>query len=183
MASTVSNGIDRHASPLADGSVVPFWLDGNEVYSNSTFDVISPITQKIIYQASSATENDVHKAVLSAQKAFTSWSRTKPRARQDIFLKAAERFKDRTEELRSYSRNETGADPAMFAFEHNAAYEMCRSIAGLIQPALESSSPVVDAEGSSAIVMKEPYGVVLAIAPWNAPNVLGLRSLLQPLAM
>lgn len=84
--------------------------------------------------------------------------------RQDIFLKAAEEIKKRTEELRSY-KNETGADPAMVAFEYNAAYEMCRSIAGLVQPALESSSPVVDAEGSSAIVVKEAYGVVLAIAP------------------
>lgn len=33
------------------------------------------------------------------------------------------------------------------------------------------------------MVIREPYGVVVAIAPWNAPCILGLRSFLGPLAM
>ena len=32
------------------------------------------------------------------------------------------------------------------------------------------------------MIVKEPYGVVVAIAPWNAPCILGLRSFLGPLA-
>lgn len=71
----------------------------------------------------------------------------------------------------------------MFAFEHNLAYQACLSVAGLIQVATTSTSPIISEEGSSALVIKEPYGVVLGIAPWNAPYALGLRACLQPLAM
>ena len=38
-------------------------------------------------------------------------------------------------------------------------------------------------EGKSAMLIREPYGVVLSIAPWNAPYVLGFRSVVGPLAM
>jgi len=72
---------------------------------------------------------------------------------------------------------------AFFAFEHEGAVQACRDVAGLIQVATIASMPVIDAEGSSSAVLNEPYGVVLGIAPWNAPNVLGLRACLQPLAM
>jgi hypothetical protein len=37
------------------------------------------------------------------------------------------------------------------------------------------------AEGSSAIMLRERYGVVLGFAPWNVPFVLGRRASLQPL--
>ncbi|KAI1325742.1 aldehyde dehydrogenase [Xylariaceae sp. FL0255] len=34
----------------------------------------------------------------------------------------------------------------------------------------------------AAVILREPYGVVLAMAPWNAPLILGTRSVLCPLA-
>jgi acyl-CoA reductase-like NAD-dependent aldehyde dehydrogenase len=61
------------------------------------------------------------------------------------------------------------------------ADDICVSIAGLIQVASESAARVVN-EGC-ALLLKEPWGVVLAIAPWNAPYVLGVRAILTPLAM
>lgn len=36
--------------------------------------------------------------------------------------------------------------------------------------------PVVRDPEAHAVVVKEPLGVVLAIAPWNAPLILGLRA-------
>lgn len=32
------------------------------------------------------------------------------------------------------------------------------------------------------LVLKEPLGVVLGIAPWNAPIILGLRAVVAPIA-
>lgn len=71
----------------------------------------------------------------------------------------------------------------MFNFEHGAAYQALIDVAGLIQIATVGAVPVVDADDGSSVVLNEPYGVVLGIAPWNAPNVLGYRACLQPLAM
>lgn len=177
------NTVDSSEHAFDTSSTVPFWLDGKQVVSGSIFPVISPLDQKVLYQCSSADDVDVSNAVESAQRAFLEWSQTKPRTRRDIFLRAAEEFKKRRDELRHYSLTETGASEAMFAFEHGNAFQACIDVAGLIQIATTSDSPILETEGNSGLVLKEPYGVVLGIAPWNGPNVLGLRACLQPLAM
>ncbi|KIW11318.1 hypothetical protein PV08_10618 [Exophiala spinifera] len=183
MASNGNSVNGKSVSAFDSSSTIPLWLDGKQVSLSSTFDVISPLDQKTLYKASAANEQDALKAVASAETAFKSWSKTKPSFRRDIFIRAAEGFKKRKDEQRQYSYTETGAAESMFAFEHNLAYEACLSVAGLIQTASISTMPVAGEEGLSALVVKEPYGVVLGIAPWNAPNVLGLRAFLQPLAM
>jgi acyl-CoA reductase-like NAD-dependent aldehyde dehydrogenase len=164
-------------------SCIPFWIDGKEVTSTSHFEVFSAVDQSLLYRCSSATEQDVSNAISSAERAFKSWSQTKPNIRRDIFVRAAEEMKRRRDELRHWTVSETGAADSMFEFQYNAAYKACKSVAGLIQVANRSVMPVVDEEGSSAIISKEPLGVVLGISPWNAPYVLGLRACLQPLAM
>jgi acyl-CoA reductase-like NAD-dependent aldehyde dehydrogenase len=141
-----------------------------QVTTFSTFEVTSPLNHKTLYRSLSASGEDVQKAIVSAQEFYKSWSLTRPGHRRDIFLRAAEELKKRRYKLRQYSYNETGAAAAMFGFEYAAAIDLCVSIAGLIQIASNSTAPLIN-EGS-AVVVKEPYGVVLAIAPWNAPHIL-----------
>jgi len=47
---------------------------------------------------------------------------------------------------------------------------------------MSGSVPVVRDTESHAVVVKEPLGVVLGIAPWNAPLILGLRSVAAAVA-
>ena len=68
-----------------------------------------------------------------------------------------------------------------FEFDFNDALESLKSCAGLIST-VQGSVPSILDEDRSAMVVKEPYGVVVSIAPWNAPCILGLRSFLGPLA-
>jgi acyl-CoA reductase-like NAD-dependent aldehyde dehydrogenase len=162
---------------------VPLWLDGKEIKTETTFDIISPNTGKPIYKASSASISDATKAIESAVAAQEAWAATKPSARRDVFLRAAEGFLKRKDELYKITHEETGAGENMFNFEFNLAVEGCKAIAGLIPVATKGTVPTPSEEGKSAIVVREPYGVVLSIAPWNAPYVLGLRACLGPLAM
>lgn len=61
---------------------------------------------------------------------------------------------------------ETGAVEPFSKFNTNTTAEMFRDIAGKIASALEGEIPICQEEGTGALVLKEPYGVVLGIAPW-----------------
>lgn len=163
-------------------TTVPFFLDGKQITTETTFEVTSPNNGKSCWKSSSAGEEDALKAVESAEKAFKSWSKTKPAERRDIFLKAAQIFKDKKEEAFIYTNTETGAVRSMFEFEFGLAYDGILTIAGLI-PVVQGSVLNPSEEGKSAIMLREPYGVVLGIAPWNAPHVLGMRAFLGAIAM
>lgn len=162
-------------------STVPFFLDGKQVTSETSFDVTSPNSSKTCWKSSSASEDDAVKAVESAEKAFKSWSKTKPAQRRDILLKAAQIFKEKKEEAFIYANTETGAARAMFEFEFGLALDNILTIAGLI-PTVQGSVMNPSEEGKSAIMLREPYGVILGIAPWNAPHVLGMRAFLGAIA-
>lgn len=178
---TTSNG-EPSSSQFNTSSTITLWLNGKEASTELTFDVVSPVTQQKLYSCASASESDAEAAVTAAQEAFKTWSKTKPGPRRDIFLKAAEEFAKRRDELFFYSSTETGAPDNFFAFEFGAAMDACKAVAGLISASM-GTIPTMASEERSASIIKEPYGVVLGIAPWNAPYVLGLRACLQPLAM
>ncbi|KAG2419163.1 hypothetical protein HFD88_002268 [Aspergillus terreus] len=155
---------------------VPFIINGKDIISSSTFSVISPGVSQPLWDASAASIIEATQAVEAAQAAFASWSATKPSVRREIFFRAADLLHSRKDELLSYQSQETGAGQAFMEFGINAAQQILRDIGGRIGSALEGSVPVTAEEDSHAMVLKEPYGVVLAIAPWNAPYVLGVRS-------
>src|SRR5690606_25452312 len=64
----------------------------------------------------------------------------------------------------------------------------CRLGAAILREAAalttQISGEVVPADrpGSLSLAMRQPCGVVLSIAPWNAPIILAVRSLAVPLA-
>ena len=161
---------------------VPLLINGEEVTTSTTFPVISPASHKEIWQSSSASLDNVSSALSAAQNAFKSWSKTKPTIRRNIFLKAADLLDSRKDEYGSYMKEETGAEAAFSTgFNVPLAAEIMRDAASRIT-SIHGAIPTCDQEGTSALVIKEPYGVILSIAPWNAPYILGTRSVLYALA-
>ena len=159
----VSNGAND--SPRL---TVPLQINGKEVKTEHTFDVVNPATGKVIWESSSASKKDAISAIEAAKAAFPAWSKTKPTKRRDILSKAAAILASRAEELGGYQTDETGAVNAYATgFNVPNAVEMLRDVAGRIVTAT-AYMPVVAEEGKSALVLKEPYGVVLGIAPWYA---------------
>lgn len=148
---------------------VPLLINGQEEYTDTTFDVISPYTNTPCWTSASATPQDAIRAVEAADAAFPTWSQTKPTARRDILLKAADLLEQRLEENAAYMRTEMGADEGASAgFVVPLAIRMLRDVAGRIT-SICGSVPVVEAEGQSAIVFKEAMGVILGIVPWYVP--------------
>ncbi|KAI5363669.1 Putative aldehyde dehydrogenase domain, aldehyde/histidinol dehydrogenase [Septoria linicola] len=170
-----TNGTDGVALKLPGQDwTVPLWRNGEQIQTTNSFDL----------KASSASVDECNAAVDAAQKAFPAWSKTKPGHRRDLFLKAAEEMVRRKDELWHFANQEVASTDMYFAFDFNDALESLKSCAGLIAAASSQGFiPDILDENRSAMVVKEPYGVVVAIAPWNCPCILGLRSFLGPLAM
>ncbi|EAU32004.1 conserved hypothetical protein [Aspergillus terreus NIH2624] len=165
---------DTNAPPRPE--VIPLIINGKEEVPGETFDVISPYTNERCWATAAATPQDAIRAVEAADAAFPAWSQTKPTVRRDILLKAADILESRLEQNAEYMRTEMGADVgASQFFIVPLGIRMLRDIAGRIT-SICGSVPVVEEEGQSAMIYKEPMGVILGLVPWNAPYVFGVRS-------
>lgn len=60
--------------------------------------------------------------------------------------------------------------------------ELLRDVVGRISSVLDGAVPVTAQEDRSAMVLKEPYGVIMGIIPWNAPVNLGFRAVAYAIA-
>ncbi|KLJ12619.1 NAD-dependent aldehyde dehydrogenase [Blastomyces silverae] len=162
-------------------SAIPLLLDNQPVITADTFDVISPNTGAVVYKCSSTSVADAVRAADSANAAFKSWAKVKPSARRDIFLNVIGIYERRKEELIGYAQEETGSSRMFAEFNWGLGHSLLKDVAGRTL-STAGTVPFMRDEGRSGIVYKEPYGVILSIAPWNAMFVLGLRSIVLPLA-
>lgn len=147
------------------GATVPFFLNGKDVVASETFDVTNPATGKVVHQCSSATEVDAQAAVDAAAKALPAWKAMVPVKRRDIFLKAAEIMEQRKDELATTMCEEVGVPKAWADFNLTVARSLILDVAGRLVT-IEGSIPTPQDPNTGAFVLKEPFGVVLAIAPW-----------------
>ncbi|EGP86364.1 unnamed protein product [Zymoseptoria tritici ST99CH_1E4] len=170
-------------STIGPDGTIPLWLNGEQVQTSKSFEVISPSTGKALYKSAAASVDDANAAVAAAKAAFPAWSQTKPSARRDILLKAADLLIERKEQMWQLASTEVASTEGYFAFDFADTLEAIRSTAGLIASAQNGQLPAMGDPGRSAMVIREPYGVIVAIAPWNCPCILLTRSFLAPLAV
>lgn len=155
----------KQTNGTSSNYTVPLQINGAEITTHTTFDVIDPATESTVWKSSSASIEDVRNAAKAAEAAFPAWAKKKPSVRRDILLRAADILEKRTDELVGYMKLETAAT------DHTAHLNVTSAVAQLRQVASDTVAeagfvPVCAEEGRSAIVIQEPYGVVLGIAPW-----------------
>ncbi len=140
-----------------------------------------PYTGEAVGSAAAAGRQDAHAAVDAAHAAFAEWSRSAPRQRREILLKAADLLLDRAEAIAGVMTEETGAVFGWGMFNVDLAAGMLREAAaqayGLAGEVIPSDVP-----GKLAMAVRQPAGVVVAIAPWNAPVILSTRAVAMPIA-
>lgn len=148
------------------------------IHNKDTLDP-SGTHQTTTYQG--ATESHTLSAITSAASAFSSWSRTSPSHRRDLLRAVAKLLHERSDELCTVMQSEMHAPELWARANVQFGIDLLEETAGLISDAMGGGIPVSQGE-SYAMVFKEPMGVVLGIAPWNAPVLLGLRAVVAPLA-
>jgi benzaldehyde dehydrogenase (NAD) len=149
--------------------------------SNSTYEQFFPFTGEAIGVAAAAGREDARAAVEAASGAFAHWSRSAPALRREILGKAADLLMERREEIARIVTDETGGVFGWGMFNVQLAAGMLREAAaqayGLVGEVIPSDVP-----GKLAMGVRAPAGVVVGIAPWNAPVILGTRAVATPLA-
>ncbi|HUH63290.1 MAG TPA: aldehyde dehydrogenase [Terracidiphilus sp.] len=147
----------------------------------ATFDRIDPFTGEVATRAAAATVEDADDAAAAAQAAFPTWSALSASERRARLNQAAEELAAFTPEFIATGIAETGGTAGWFGFNVMLAASMLREAAALTT---QIGGEVLPSEvpGNYALAVRRPCGVVLGIAPWNAPVILGVRAIAAPLA-
>ena len=145
------------------------------------FERRSPITNEVVAKVASATLDDAVLAVESCAQAFPAWSSSPPSLRRNILLKAADLVERRKDELVKVMIGETGASRPWAAFNVRLAADMLREAAS-ISTQIKGEIIPANKPGSFSMAVRRPAGVVLSIAPWNAPVILCVRAFSTALA-
>lgn len=149
--------------------------------SGQTFQRISPIDGTVASTAAAATLDDVDQAIESAQRAFKVWSALSPTERRLRLLKAADLIDQKTAQFIEIGMRETGSTATWYGFNVHLAANMLREAAAMTTQ-IDGSLIPSDVPGNVAMGLRVPCGVIVAIAPWNAPVILPTRALAMPLA-
>ncbi|TWO71067.1 aldehyde dehydrogenase [Caenimonas sedimenti] len=149
--------------------------------NNATFERRNPLDGTVATRAPAASAADAVMAVEAAAEAFRTWSETGPGERRALLLKAAEKLEAKLPQFVEAVSAETGATGMWAGFNVMLAAGMIREAASLTTQIAGEVIPS-DVPGSLAMGVRQPAGVVLGIAPWNAPIILGVRAIATPLA-
>ena len=158
-------------------------IDGEEVSASSgaTFERRNPLDGEVASRAPAATAEDARAAVRAAQRAFPAWSAMGPGERRRLLSRAADALEAKGDEFAAAMAAETGASGMWAAFNVHLAADGLREAAAMTTQIAGEIIPS-DIPGSLAMAVRQAAGVVLGIAPWNAPVILGVRAIALPLA-
>ena len=143
-----------------------FYIDGawvNPVTPKSR-PVVNPATEQPMYDIAMGSAADVDKAVAAARRAFETFSQTSREERVALLTRVVEVYKSRTQDLGAAISDEMGA-PLAFAEKFQVGAGLGHIVATLdILKTYNFEEPI-----GSAMVVREPVGVVGMITPWNWP--------------
>ncbi len=149
--------------------------------NGATFERLNPLDGKVATRAPAASPADALKAVEAAAQAFKTWGDSGPGERRALLLKAADKLEAKVPLFIAAVAAETGGTAMWAGFNCMLAAGMIREAASLTTQINGEVIPS-DVPGSLAMGLRVPAGVVLGIAPWNAPVILGVRAIATPLA-
>ncbi|MGD1993838.1 MAG: aldehyde dehydrogenase family protein [Anaerolineae bacterium] len=159
------------------------WIEGTwaDSASGRTIEVIDPATEEVLDTVPDGTSLDMERAISVAKTAYPAWRQVTAVERANMLHQAAARIREHFDELTQLLTREEGKpipenaeeiDWSLNTLDYYA--ELGRHSRGRVIP-----SPDV---GQLSLVLKEPFGVVGCIVPWNYPILLLVWKLAPALA-
>lgn len=162
---------------------IPLVINNEKVSARNDrqFDIKNPISGEVVTKASAANVNDAMDAINAAVAAGEGWANTAPTERRRLLLAAADQLQTKAEEASARALMEMGATKMWGGFNVHLACNMLREAASMTTQIIGEVIPS-DVPGAVSMGVRQPVGVVLSIAPWNAPVILGVRSVAMAIA-
>ncbi|WP_151636031.1 aldehyde dehydrogenase [Noviherbaspirillum aerium] len=164
-------------------STISMLINGERVQARNgaTFERRNPLDGSVATTAPAASAEDALAAVDAAAKAFPAWAAMGPGERRALLMKAAHALEAKGEAFAAAVAAETGGSAMWSGFNVHLAAGMLLEAASMTTQISGEIIPS-DVPGSLAMGVRQPAGVVLGMAPWNAPVILGVRAIAMPLA-
>ena len=152
------------------------WVGGDD----GGYEVVNPATEAVVGEAPEASVEQARAAAGAAREAFDSWSRTTPQQRHDLLKAAANRLRERLDDLVGLVIAETGCTATVGRQMQVpvAAGRFDRYALGALEPQVlplppQEMPPTPLAPGGlmGALARRAPVGVVACITPYNFPIV------------
>jgi len=145
------------------------------------FTRLNPMTGDVASSAVAMQAGEMAGIAARAAAAQPAWGAMGPNARRAVLQKAADALAAKKDDFVAAMMGEIGATAGWAMFNLGLAVSMVREAASLTT---QISGEVIpsDKPGCLAMALREPVGVILGIAPWNAPIILGVRAIATPLA-
>jgi aldehyde dehydrogenase (NAD+) len=149
---------------------VGHFIDGQFVFPKDAtkIPVENPADRSTIAEVPDGTEEDVDRAVESALRAYRSvWRRMVQREKGQLLLEISRRLEEHAEELAQLETMENGKPIAQSRMDVGEAIRNYRYYGGLADKIHGSTIP--ERDGLFDYTIREPFGVVGSIIPWNWP--------------
>ncbi len=161
------------------------FIDGRfvDAAKGGRFTTINPANGEPLAEMSAGTAEDIDCAVAAARRAFKAglWSRIAPRQRMEVMNRFAALVDQNAESLAVLETLDMGKPIAdVIGGDLPAVVETIRFMAECID---KVDGAVTSTEsGVMHLVLREPYGVVGAISPWNYPLLMATWKIAPALA-
>ncbi|ANH73165.1 aldehyde dehydrogenase family protein [Ralstonia insidiosa] len=149
--------------------------------NGAVFERHNPLDGSVATRAPAATVEDARNAVDAAAAAFPGWAAMGPTERRALLMRAAQALEAKGTAFAAAMAAETGASALWAGFNVHLAASGLQEAAAMVTQIAGEIIPS-DVPGSLAMGVRQPAGVVLGIAPWNAPVILAVRAIALPLA-
>jgi len=139
-------------------------------HGSAMIDVENPAREEIVARVAHGDNEDMDRAVAAARHAFDHgpWPTTPPMERMAKLMQFVDALEPRVPELAAAWTAQIGGLSTAATPMHAGAVAGLRGIASLaerVEWETQQKGTVVD----TVTIVREPVGVVVAIAPWNAP--------------
>jgi acyl-CoA reductase-like NAD-dependent aldehyde dehydrogenase len=136
-----------------------------------------------MHKAGSLPISAIPELMASAKRGFTVWRDTPYADRRKVLLKANQILQERIPQLIQCESTETTAGAGFAGFDVAVlTTATLEETLATMSTALRGEMAPLDPSGKRMAVIREPYGGVLSIVPWNAPSTLCMRAIVNPIA-